>query len=147
MLETRIEAGVERCFDLSLSVDLHTGSMAHTGERAVAGVTSGIMTLGDSVTWEARHFGVRQRLTSRITVLERPYRFVDEQVRGAFAHFRHTHVFIPVSNGTLMLDDFEYSVPLGPLGRLVDALVLCAYMRKLLHQRNAFLKQTAEACR
>ncbi len=130
---------------MSLSVDLHTGSMAHTSERAVAGITSGMMALNDSVTWEARHFGVRQRLTSRITEMERPHRFVDEQERGAFAHFRHTHVFVAVRDGTLMLDDFEYSVPLGPVGRIVDALVLRAYMRKLLVQRNVFLKQVGEA--
>ena len=52
-LTTSIEAPVERCFDLSLNVDLHRHSVAHTRERPVAGVTRGTMKLGDSVTWEA----------------------------------------------------------------------------------------------
>jgi ligand-binding SRPBCC domain-containing protein len=145
VLETRIKAAVERCFDLSLHVDLDTASMAHTGERAVAGVTNGQLALGDTVTWEARHFGVRQRLTSAITVVERPYQFVDEQVRGPFRHVRHTHIFNRVADGTLLLDVFDYSVPAGPLGRLVDQLVLRAYMRRLLLARNQFLKVTAES--
>jgi hypothetical protein len=66
-LETFIAASLERCFDLSLSVDLHHHSVAHTSERPVAGVTSGVMKLGDTVTWEAVHFGIKQHLTTKIT--------------------------------------------------------------------------------
>ena len=66
-VETRIEAPVERCFDLARDVDLHRRSLARTGERAVGGVTTGLLGPGDTVTWEGRHFGVRQRLTARIT--------------------------------------------------------------------------------
>jgi ligand-binding SRPBCC domain-containing protein len=145
LLETRIAADVERCFELSLSVDLHIGSMERSGERAVAGVTSGGMLLGDTVTWEARHLGIRQRLTTGITLYERPWRFIDEQLRGPFRHFRHTHVFTPLPDGTLMLDAFEYNVPCGLLGRLVDALFLRRYMHALLTQRNVYLKQAAES--
>ena len=71
-LETFIRAPVERVFDLARSVDVHTAAAAETIERAVAGVTSGLMELNDEVTWEGTHFGIRQRLTSRITALERP---------------------------------------------------------------------------
>lgn len=83
-LETVISAPPAACFDLSLSVDAHTGSMAASGERAVAGVTSGVMKLGDTVTWRARHFGIAFRMTSAITEYQRPARFVDEQQRGPF---------------------------------------------------------------
>src|SRR4051812_42582988 len=65
-IETFINASPERCFDLSLSVDLHQHSVAHTHERSIAGVTSGIMKHGDTVTWEAVHFGIKQHLTSKI---------------------------------------------------------------------------------
>src|SRR3989441_7405591 len=90
-LETYINAPIERCFDLSLSVDLHRHSVAHTHERPVAGVTSGMMKLGDTVTWEAVHFGIKQHLTSKITAYERPYRFTDEMVQGAFQKITHIH--------------------------------------------------------
>jgi ligand-binding SRPBCC domain-containing protein len=94
---------------------------------------------------EATHFGVRQRLSSRITVFEPPYRFVDEMVRGAFRRFRHEHQFLAVDGGTEMVDIFDYTSPLGLLGRLADLLFLRAYMTRLLRERNAYLKREAES--
>ena len=94
-LETYINAPIERCFDLSLNVDLHRHSVAQTHERPVAGVTSGMMKLGDTVTWEAVHFGIKQHLTSQITAYERPYRFTDEMLKGAFHDITHLHEFVP----------------------------------------------------
>src|SRR5690348_12575478 len=143
-LETFIQAPIERCFDLSRSVELHRGSVAHTKERAVAGVTTGILKLGDTVTWEAVHFGVKQCLTVQITELEKPSRFTDEMLEGAFHHLRHTHEFFSRSNGTLMIDHFLFRSPFGPVGWLADTLVLTRYMRNLLRARNSFLKQLAE---
>ena len=115
-LETYINAPIDRCFDLSLSVDLHQDSVAHTQERPVAGVTSGIMKLGDTVTWEAVHFGIKQHLTSQITAYERPYRFTDEMLKGAFHDITHLHEFVSQPPGTLMIDLFEFHAPLGFLG-------------------------------
>jgi ligand-binding SRPBCC domain-containing protein len=97
------------------------------------------------VTWEATHFGVRQRLTSRITAFDPPHRFVDEMVRGAFARFRHEHQFVAVEGGTEIVDTFDYTSPLGPLGRLADRLFLVRYMTRLLRERNAYLARAAES--
>jgi ligand-binding SRPBCC domain-containing protein len=144
-LETPIRAPAERCFDLSLSVDLHRQSTAHTHERAVAGVTSGMMKLGDTVTWEAVHFGRKQYLTSKITLYERPHRFIDEMVKGAFQEMVHLHEFDPQPVGTIMIDTFTFRAPWGPLGRLAEMLVLTRYMKGLLVTRNRYLKQVAEA--
>jgi len=145
VLRTRVAAPPSRCFDLARDVDLHQRSTAASRERAVAGVTSGLLGRGDVVTWEATHFGVRQRLTSRITEFDPPNRFVDEMVRGAFARFRHEHQFLSVPDGTEMVDIFDYTSPLGPLGRLADGLFLRRYMTRLLRDRNAYLKQAAES--
>lgn len=49
-LETLIHAAPELCFDLARSVDVHMASTDHTGERAISGVTSGMMNLNDEVT-------------------------------------------------------------------------------------------------
>lgn len=144
-LETLIAASPERCFDLSLSVDLHRHSVAHTHERPIAGVTSGVMRLGDTVTWEAVHFGVKQHLTTKITAYERPRYFIDEMIRGIFHEMKHHHDFVPQPSGTLMIDTFTFRAPLGILGRLVDALILTRYLRGLLLTRNRYLKQEAEA--
>jgi len=145
VLRTRVAAPPSRCFDLARDVDLHQRSTAVSRERAVAGVTSGLLGRGDVVTWEATHFGVRQRLTSRVTEFDPPNRFVDEMVRGAFARFRHEHQFLSVPDGTEMVDIFDYTSPLGPLGRLADGLFLRRYMTRLLRDRNTYLKRVAES--
>jgi ligand-binding SRPBCC domain-containing protein len=146
-LVTPIRAPIERCFDLARSVDIHLAGTADTGERAVAGVVRGLLGPGDEVTWRARHFGVWQRLTSRITQYERPRRFRDSMVRGAFARFDHDHLFAADGDVTIMRDRFDFTSPLGPLGRLADALVLTRYMRGLLVERNRVLREVAESDR
>ncbi len=144
-LETNIAAPVERVFDLARSIDAHTSTTEGTGERAVEGRTSGLVEAGETVTWEARHLGVRQRLTSKITAMERPDFFVDEMVQGAFATMHHRHEFGEAGEGTLMRDVFEFTAPLGPLGWLAEKMFLTAYMEKFLLQRNAALKSMAES--
>lgn len=138
-LVTDLAAPPEACFDLSLSVDAHLASMADSGERAIAGATTGVMALGDRVTWRARHFGIPFTMTSAITVSERPRRFVDEQVSGPFRRWWHEHRFEPLPAGTRMIDEVEFTSPAGPIGRLADRLVLTGYLTKLLRQRNAWL--------
>ncbi len=144
-LTTHIAAPCERCFDLARSVDAHVRSTSATGERAVAGKTSGLLGPGDEVTWRARHFGVWQTLTSRVTVFDPPRHFRDSMVRGAFKRFDHDHYFTPdPSGGTLMRDVFDYTAPLGPLGWLAERLFLTRYMRRFLEARNRELKALAE---
>ncbi|WP_282941207.1 SRPBCC family protein [Paenibacillus sp. RC67] len=139
-----IDAPVQLCFDLSRSIDIHMESTSETQERAIAGRTSGLIELNETVTWEAIHLGVRQRLTVRITEMEAPHRFVDEMVSGAFKRFTHWHEFVPYENGTLMKDRFDYTSPLGVLGRVADSLFLENYMTRFLRQRNEYIKTTAE---
>ena len=143
-VETWIDAGVETCFDLARSVDAHISSTAKSHERAVAGVTCGLLELGDEVTWEARHLGIRQRLTVKITRFERPRVFEDRMVSGAFKSFVHLHEFVPARGGSLMVDTFDYRSPLGPLGTLADVIFLKRYMRRFLIDRAAYLKHAAE---
>jgi ligand-binding SRPBCC domain-containing protein len=144
-LETLIHAPVEVCFDLSRSIDLHTISTKQTGERAIAGVTKGLIGLGGTVTWRAKHFGVWQNLTSKITEYERPSYFVDEMVQGAFSSFRHEHHFKQIDAATLMRDVFNYSSPFGVLGKLADVLFLKDYMTNLLEKRNKAIMIYAES--
>ncbi|MDT7790234.1 MAG: hypothetical protein QOF58_8653 [Pseudonocardiales bacterium] len=137
---TEIAAPPRRVFDLSLDVGVHTASMAGSGERIIGGVTSGRMRLGDTVTWQARHFGLRWRMTSRITACDPPGYFVDEQVEGPFRWWRHEHHFEPDGDGTLMRDVVEFAAPLGPLGRLAEWLVLDRYLARLIRMRNEHLR-------
>lgn len=144
-LITPIAAPVERVFDLARSIDLHANSTSSTGERAIAGVTSGLLGSGEQVTWRARHFGVWQSLTVRVIEFERPSHFADAMLRGAFARMEHQHSFEPSHNGTIMRDVFTFESPLGILGRIADFLVLERYMRSFLIERNRVIKATAES--
>jgi ligand-binding SRPBCC domain-containing protein len=145
-LQTSLLAPPAECFALSLSVDAHTASMGPSSERVVAGTRSGEMGLGDTVTWQARHFGLPFRMTSTISEYDAPRRFVDQQVRGPFGSWRHEHLFAPaVEGGTTMTDVVEFRSPLGPLGAMVDRLVLAAYIRRLIEQRNDWLSRELAA--
>jgi ligand-binding SRPBCC domain-containing protein len=143
--ETRIAAPIERVFDLARSIDLHVASTSKTDERAVAGVTAGLLVLHDEVTWEARHFGVRQRLTSRITQFERPQHFRDAMVSGTFKRFDHDHDFSQDGDGTVATERFDFDAPLGPLGRIAEVLFLRRYMERFLRERAQIVKDVAES--
>lgn len=139
VLVNELAATVDQCFELSLSVDAHTASMAGSGERIVGGVTTGVLRLGDSVTWRARHFGLPFTMTSRITAYDAPHRFVDEQASGPFRRWCHEHRFEPIAGGTRMTDVVEFESPAGVLGRIIDRLVLTTYLSRLLQRRNRWL--------
>lgn len=144
VLHTIINAPVQVVFDLSRSIDLHKLSTAHTNEEAVAGKTSGLISLGESVTWRAKHLGITQKLTSTITAYNTPYYFADEMVKGAFKRFKHEHIF-KVQNGIVtMTDIFDYESPFWIFGKIADTLFLKEYMANLLITRNAMVKEFAE---
>jgi len=141
---TVIEATIDIVFDLARSIDLHKISTAHTNEEAVAGRTFGLIEMGESVTWRARHFGITQHLTSKITAFNKPFFFTDEMVKGAFKSFKHDHIFINNDGTTTMTDVFTYRSPLGIVGSFADKLFLKKYMKELLLERNRIVKQYAE---
>jgi ligand-binding SRPBCC domain-containing protein len=143
-LVTNIAAPIERCFDLSRSIDLHTTSTNWTGERAIAGTTSGLIGPDQEVTWQGRHFGLRIHHTSRISAFDRPRHFQDCMVRGSFKSFRHDHYFQTVAGHSRMTDLLVFEAPLGLLGGLVES-VLDRHMRSLLNRRNRCIKRVAES--
>lgn len=143
-LTTEIKSTIEICFDLSRSIDLHKISTAHTNEEAIAGKTTGLIQLNESVTWQASHFGIKQKLTSKITAFDRPNYFVDEQTKGIFKSFFHQHKFELVSNRILMKDIFEFHSPFGVFGKVFNKLILTSYLEKLLIHRNQIIKEFAE---
>lgn len=141
---TSIAAPLSTCFDLARSVDAHVQSAAGTGERVVGGRLSGLLELGDEVTWEGRHFGITQRLSSRITEL-RPYSFFqDRMTRGVFRFLEHDHLFEPHESGTLMTDVLRFQAPLGPLGWIAERVLVARHLRWFLVARGLALKAMAE---
>lgn len=144
-LKTIVKAEKQLVFDLSRSIDLHEISTKQTNEKAIGGVTNGLIELGQTVTWRAKHFGIYQKLTVRITRFENPTYFADEMLSGAFKKFKHEHFFNDIEEGTLMTDVFDYLSPLGILGKFADKLFLEKYMIEFLIKRNQTIKDFAES--
>lgn len=144
--QIEIHATPERCFDLARSVELHADSSQLIRGRAVAGHVRGLADAGHWTTWSARFFGVRFRLTTRITDFNRPHGFSDVLTDGLFTHFGHRYTFRPLgADQTLMTDEFWFQSPGGPGGALFDRVILRRPMKAVLDSRALFLKRVAES--
>jgi ligand-binding SRPBCC domain-containing protein len=143
-LITKINAPKKIVFDLSRNIDVHQNSASKTNEKAIAGTTSGLISLNETVTWKGKHFGLYLTHTSKITEMELYDYFVDEMANGNFKSFKHEHSFIEKNGKTVMIDNLIYETPYGIFGKLFDNLVLKKHMTNFLKTRNEVLKKLAE---
>ncbi|SHJ02993.1 SRPBCC family protein [Flavobacterium terrae] len=142
--ETITNTEVELIFNLSRNIDAHLDSLHKTKEKAISGKTHGLIELGEKVTWEGKHFGLYLTHESTITQMSKFESFTDEMTKGCFKSFIHHHRFIPQNTSTLMIDDIYYETPFGILGKFFDKLVLKRHLKKMILERNKYLKQQAE---
>jgi ligand-binding SRPBCC domain-containing protein len=142
-LDTFIAAPLQLVFELSLNIDLHKISTAHTGEDAIYGKTSGYIGLHETVTWHAKHLFKWRTMTNQVVKLEAYNHFTDQMIEGDFKCFVHHHYFKPSGNGTMMRDVLDFESPYGWLGKIVDILFMKTYLKKLLIERNRELSQFA----
>ena len=143
-LTTLINAPAERVFDLSRSVNLHRIASSNTYEKAIGGVTTGLINENETVIWQAKHLYKVRKFTTKITSMEFPHHFTVQMVHGDFKSFRHEHYFKPINNGTFLIDVIEFESPYGVIGQLAEKLFLTSYLHKLLLHRNEVIKQYAE---
>ena len=135
-IQTDLHAPIETCFDLARDIGFHVRSLEHTNERAIAGRTQGLIELGETVTWQAKHLGMTRQMTVKITAMDRPTHFRDEQTDGPFKHFVHDHHFEDLGHGiTRMRDTLDFASPYGGLGKLVDRVYLTEYLHRLITRR------------
>ena len=145
-IQTHFAAPPDRCFLLSLNIDLHKESTAQTSERAIAGVTHGLIGPKETVTWQGRHFGLVLTHETLISKYDQPNHFQDIMLRGTFKSFEHDHYFDEQPDGTtLMRDELRFAAPLGPLGWLAETLILRRYLSSFLMERNQLIKAVAES--
>ena len=137
---TWINAPVDRCFLLALSVDLHVAS-ARSLEKAVKGVTTGLIGLGDSVTFEGHDFGGDGPHTCVIDELRACTYFREVMVSGNFRYFVHEHHFAPMDDGTRMRDEIRFAARWGPVGRVLARRRIKAFLKR----RNTAIKRAAES--
>jgi hypothetical protein len=144
----QIAAPIQRCFDLSRSIEAHLLGTESSGEQAVGGVITGLIGPNEFVRWRARHFGIVQHLTSKITAFDPPNYFQDTMTEGVFKFMQHDHFFLALSETTTeMRDRLTFAAPLPVLGQMAERLFLRSYMDRFLRHRNQILKQVAESDR
>jgi ligand-binding SRPBCC domain-containing protein len=145
-LTTLIKAPIQACFNASRNIDMHIDSVSkNSKEKAVGGVTSGLIGLNEQVEWKAKHLGFYFRMTVCITAFKSPILFVDEQIKGPFRKMKHQHSFVAFENVTEMHDEFYFESPFGVIGKFVDFLFLKKYMENFLKERNAYMKTVLES--
>ena len=143
-LTTKINAPIQIVFDTARDIDLHQKSTATSNEKAIAGVTTGVINEGETVTWRGKHFGFYLTHKTRITKMDFYDYFLDEMEEGNFKSFRHKHYFKEVNGVTIMTDLLQYETPFGIFGKLFDVLTLKKHLTKFLLERNKILTETAE---
>lgn len=143
-LTTNINAPIEIIFDLSRNIDVHQQSTAKSNETAIAGITSGLINLNETVTWRGKHFGFYLKHKSLISAMEIPTYFVDEMLEGKFKSFKHQHTFIQKKGFVMMEDKIQYQTPYGIFGKIFDHFLLKKHLTKFISERNSFIKSLAE---
>lgn len=143
-LQTKIKAPIEIVFNIARNIDVHQESASSSNEKAIAGKTSGLIELNETVMWKGKHFGFYLKHSSKITEMEFPNYFVDIMEKGHFKSFRHEHYFEEENGFTTMKDVLIYETPFWIFGRFFDYILLKNHMRNFLLERNAILKNIAE---
>ena len=144
-LITTINASKEIAFNISRDIDVHQKSASPTKERAIDGITSGLINYNETVTWRGKHFGFYLTHKSRITAMSHYDYFVDEMEEGKFKSFKHEHFFEEKNGVTIMKDKLQYEIPFGFIGQLFDFMFLKRHLKNFLLERNKVLKKLSES--
>jgi ligand-binding SRPBCC domain-containing protein len=81
------------------------------------------MKPGTLIDYRLRLFGFPFTWRTLISAWEPPYKFVDEQLKGPYKKWVHTHTFEEVDGQTIIRDHVDYELPLAPLGNIGLPLV------------------------
>ena len=143
-LTSFIAAPVERVFDLSRHLALYKLLFQNRKEKFTSGAGSNMLNNGETLSIVVTKAGRSRMSMIKITSLQRPVSFVEEQVKGDLENFKHEHHFKPIENGTIIIDLVQYGMPRDLLGRIFGKLYFRKYMEELVHKRNELIRSYAE---
>lgn len=143
-LTTKINAPKQTVFEASRNIDIHQKSASSSNEKAISGITSGLINLNETVTWRGKHFGFYLTHKSRITAMTFYDYFVDEMEEGKFKSFKHEHFFEEENGITIMKDKLQYETPFWIFGKLFNVIFLKKHLTNFLLERNKALKEVSE---
>ncbi|MEM9420554.1 MAG: SRPBCC family protein [Planctomycetota bacterium] len=99
------------------------------------------MHAGTRIDYKLRVRGLPIRWTTHIEVWDPPRRFVDNQIKGPYKRWHHTHTFEPKDGGTLCIDTVRYRPPGGPLAPLINWLAVERDVVKIFEHRTTVLEK------
>ena len=94
------------------------------------------MGVGTLIEYRLKLHGLPIDWLTRIEVWEPGVRFVDQQLRGPYALWHHTHEFAADGDGTRMTDTVRYALPFGPLGEIAHALFVRRDLDRIFDYRT-----------
>jgi len=94
------------------------------------------MRRGAIIAYQLSLRGIPVKWRSEISLWNPPFEFVDVQLKGPYKFWRHTHSFSETPTGTRIVDHMEYSLPFGPLGRLVHRLQVARDLARIFDYRE-----------
>ena len=141
---TFIAAPVERVFDLSRHIALYKLIFQSRKEKLNSGAASTLVGKNETITIVAKHAGRARMMMMKITTLQRPSLFIEEQVKGDLQHYKHEHHFKAVQNGTIIIDILEFGTPRDIIGKIFGKVYFKKYLEELLRKRTELIRSYAE---
>lgn len=91
------------------------------------------------IEYRLNKYEIPMKWKSLISEWNPPYKFVDIQEYGPYKYWHHTHQFIPIKNGTIIVDKVNYTLPLGPLGDIANFLFVKKDIQNIFNFRKKVL--------
>lgn len=144
-LTSFIQAPVDRVFNLSRNLVLRKKSLNAPTEQLLSSSAETLVQQGETITFRAKHLGKTREITARVTNLDQPLHFTEEQVRGDLRSYRHEYHFKPAENGTILIDILEFEGPRDMLGSLASMFFLKGYLESMIRRQHLLLREYAES--
>jgi ligand-binding SRPBCC domain-containing protein len=143
-LTTFIAAPIERVFDLSRHLAIYKQVFQSRKAEFRSGAASSLLSPGETISVLGKIAGKNRMTMLKLTKLQRPLSFTEEQVKGDLESYKHEHHFKPAQNGTIVIDILEYGPPRDMIGRIVARIRMKKYLEEFIGKRNETIRNYAE---